>query len=813
MMKSHMIQSRRNGIISFVLLHLLWLLLFIHLISCDPINVPDKILLNCGSSEVSSFNGENWIGDSGSNFLTPGYDKSSSTVLLSNMEDSVAPKVPYSTARVTHSPLTYSFPSSPGLKFIRLYFISSLYLKMKPSNKAYFSVKAGAYTLVSDFNPSGFAEELNLMVFTKDFLVNVKEDKLIITFTPSPSISNAFAFINGIQTFSVPHTIYFPGSKAPVPYLGHQKPFFINDEYALEMLYRVSIGTDTGRVASKNAFGTWLDDFNYLFGSQTGSILGVNYPLITMNDTAYTYNYSAPEELYSNARTMGSNGDANMKYNLTWSFPVDSGFNYLVRLHFCEISVEVTQPNQRVFKVYINNQTAEESMDVVVSAGAPFIPLHKDYVVMVPTESGRRKDLWISLHPNLESKPKYADAILNGIEIMKISDSNHSLAAMFQLRSEQRKKKVQHVIIVVSATLGTIFGLLFTFFIIIHRAGKKLKWITSHILPSNSNSSHKNIQPTVTSGLCHQFTLEEIRIATSNFSEDLVIGEGGFGKVYKGIMHHDGVTAVAVKRSNRRSGQGYKEFQNEINFFSFCHMNLVSLLGYCQEGNELILVYEYMVEGPLSDHLYKKRKQPLPWIQRIKICIGAARGLHYLHTSTRHPVIHRDVKSANILLDQNLVAKIADFGLCRTVPSLYDSHVSTEVKGTLGYLDPEYYKRRKLTQKSDVYSYGVVLFEVLCGRAAVNPVAVEEESEKVGLATWAMQCYKCGSIDELVDPHLAGNVRPQCLMAFVDLGIQCLADRSAERPTMGEVLNTLERILSLQDSLEEQEPNTTQFLQ
>jgi len=809
-----MIDSSRNGIISFVLLHLFLVLPFIHLITCDPISVPDKILLNCGSSEASSFNGENWIGDSGSNFLPPEYDQSSSTVLLTNMKDIVAPKVPYSIARITHSPLTYSFPSSPGLKFIRLYFFSSLYLKMKPSNKAYFSVKAGAYTLVSDFNPFDFAEELNLKFFTKDFFVNVREEKLIITFTPSPIISKAFAFINGIEIFPVPKSIYFPSSKVPLPYLGHQQILLTNDEYALEAFYRVSIGSKL--TDPENAFGIWLYDFRYISGSHYGSILNIKSLTVSLNYTTLSskdYNYSAPIELCWTARTMGSDGDANIKYNLTWSFPVDSGFKYLVRLHFCEISMVVTQPNQRVFKVYINNQTAEESMDVVASAGAPFTPLHKDYVVMVPTESGRRKDLWISLHPNLKSKPNYADAILNGIEIMKISDSNHSLAAMFQLKMEKRKKKVQHVIIVAAATLGTIFGLLFTLFILIHRAGKKLKWRTSHILPSNSSSTHKNTQPTVTSDLCHQFTLEEISIATSNFSEDLVIGEGGFGKVYKGIMHHDGVTAVAVKRSNRRSGQGYKEFQNEINFFSFCHMNLVSLLGYCQEGNELILVYEYMVEGTLSDHLYKKRKQPLSWIQRIKICIGAARGLHYLHTSTRHPVIHRDVKSANILLDKNLVAKIADFGLCRTVPSLYDSHVSTEVKGTLGYLDPEYYKRRKLTQKSDVYSYGVVLFEVLCGRAAVNPVAVEEESEKVGLATWAMQCYKCGSIDELVDPHLAGNVRPQCLMAFVDLGIQCLADRSAERPTMGEVLNTLERILSLQDSLEEQEPNTTQFLQ
>ncbi|KAK7407449.1 hypothetical protein VNO78_09386 [Psophocarpus tetragonolobus] len=794
MKESHILESSRYAI-SFVL-HLLLLFLFFHLITCDPINVPVKILLNCGSHELSPFNGNNWTGDVGSNFLPPEYDKSSTTLLISKIEP-LAPKVPYSTARITHSPLTYSFPSSPGLKFIRIYLLSSSYLMMNPSD-AYFSVKVGPYTLVNDFNPSFFAQELNLVFFTKDFLVNVREENLNITFTSSPSIPNAFAFVNGIEIFPVPRSIYFPDSKVPVPYLGYQQPLFINDEYALDMLYRVSI-TNYYSNNVENAFGAWLEDSSYISDSQSGSVLTIEWRAVSMNCSTFTskdYIYSAPEGLYRTARTMGSNEDANMKYNLTWSFHVDSGFKYLVRLHFCEIYMAVTQAHQRVFKVYINNQTAEERMDVVALAGAPYTPLHRDYVVMVPRESGGRKHLWIALHPNLESKPKYADAILNGIEIIKLSDSNHSLAATFQLRREQTKKKVPQAIIV-AGTLGATLALFFPFFILIRRAWKKQNWGTSKTLPSSSiERNHKKIQPTVTSGHCHQFTFAEINIATSNFSEALVIGEGGFGKVYKGIMH-DGVTPVAVKRSNPSSRQGFREFQNEINLFSFCHMNLVSLLGYCQERNELILVYEYMAQGPLCDHLYKKQKQPLPWIQRLEICVGAARGLHYLHTGTSQPVIHRDVKSANILLDQNWVAKIADFGLCRTVPSLYQSHVSTEVKGTLGYLDPEYYKRRKLTEKSDVYSFGVVLFEVLSGRPAVNPVAVKEESEKAGLAIWAMHCYQCGTIDQLVDPCFEGNIRPQCLREFVDIGIRCLANRTVDRPTMGEVLSTLEKILSL----------------
>lgn len=308
------------------------------------------------------------------------------------------------------------------------------------------------------------------------------------------------------------------------------------------------------------------------------------------------------------------------------------------------------------------------------------------------------------------------------------------------------------------------------------------------------------------SGNCHEFTLGEITSATNNFNEDLVIGEGGFGKVYKGIVVLDGVVIdVAIKRAKANSRQGFKEFQNEINFHSFYHMNLVSLLGYCQESNELILVYEYMAEGSLCDHLYKKQKQPLSWNQRLEICIGAARGIHYLHTGRTTPVIHRDIKSANILLDQHLVPKISDFGLSRVVPSTYHTHVSTEVKGTFGYLDPEYYKRRKLSEKSDVYAFGVVLFEVLSGRAAVNPEAVEEENEKVGLVEWAMHCHQCGSIDRFVDSYLEGKIRLKCLMAFVDICIRCSAIKSADRPTMGEVLSNLEKILSPQECLEWQE--------
>jgi len=172
--------------------------------------------------------------------------------------------------------------------FIRIYFLSSSYQMMNPS-KAYFFVKASPYTLVSDFNPFVFAEELNLVYFTKDFLVNIREETLTITYTPSPLIPNAFAFVNGIEIFLMPLSIYFPSSM--VPYLGHQEPLFISDEYALEMLYQVSIASDV-----ENAFGTWLDDSSYISGSQSGSVLSIKHRTVSMNYTTLTskdYNYLA----------------------------------------------------------------------------------------------------------------------------------------------------------------------------------------------------------------------------------------------------------------------------------------------------------------------------------------------------------------------------------------------------------------------------------------------------------------------------------------------------------------------------------------
>ncbi|XP_023729716.1 probable receptor-like protein kinase At5g59700 [Lactuca sativa] len=293
--------------------------------------------------------------------------------------------------------------------------------------------------------------------------------------------------------------------------------------------------------------------------------------------------------------------------------------------------------------------------------------------------------------------------------------------------------------------------------------------------------------------------LEDIKLATNNFGDDNFIASGGFGKVYLGelILSGQPIT-VAVKRLDRTFGQGDREFFMEIQMLScYKHKNLISLIGFCYEGAESILVYEHAKHGSLDKYLSDSN---LSWTQRLQISLGAACGFNYLHNDVgqQHRVLHRDIKSSNILLNENWEAKISDFGLSKIGPSNVDlTFLVTNACGTVGYVDPEYVRSGILTKESDVYSFGVVLFEILCGRLALIKTY---QDERRALSSLAKMYCEDNRLEEIIDPNLMNKVKVASLKQFSMVAYQCLRENRSERPTMGWIVQNLHKALELQDS-------------
>nr|XP_043606719.1 uncharacterized protein LOC122578755 isoform X2 [Erigeron canadensis] len=293
-----------------------------------------------------------------------------------------------------------------------------------------------------------------------------------------------------------------------------------------------------------------------------------------------------------------------------------------------------------------------------------------------------------------------------------------------------------------------------------------------------------------------KISLEDIKIATDNFNENKVIGEGGFGKVYKGeVSHSKGRDLVAFKRLNSRFGQGELEFWKEVIMLSrYTHANLISLLAFCNEGSERIVVYEYASRGSLDRYL---SSIDLTWTQRIMICLDAAKGISYLHNDkgTHQILLHRDIKSSNILLDDNWTAKVSDLGLSKIGPAnqLYTTLI-THAVGTPGYCDPLYMETYFLTKESDVYSFGVVLFEVLCGRLCYE----YRNGQSVFLVRRWKEGYEQNKLDELIFQNLTQQMSPKSFATFSDIAFQCLHRNREQRPRMSFVVEKLEIALKVQ---------------
>ncbi|EOA26581.1 hypothetical protein CARUB_v10022642mg [Capsella rubella] len=728
---------------------------------------PAKFYVNCGSDSNADHGKVTFVGDMNSSNNSVTLSGKGSEVI--NDQSSGEPVI-YRTVRIFRRPSTYKFQlDSVGLHVVRLHF-SAVFSREDLLNARFsVSVTSGSNHHLKSFSLQNFTETPRV----EEFLLMINSPELEIQFVPD---SSSLALVNAIEVFAIPDDLEIT-----------------NDlDKNLHILYRLNVGGMKITPANDTLGRTWLPDYDFLFKKDSArnisSIQKPNYVSGSRSATEFT----APDFVYQTAQALdhsSSRGAEGMLMNVTWSFKVKSDHRHFIRIHFCDI---VKDSQNSDFYLYVNGYPR---VDIKPSEyGGPVTPFYKDVVTV--------SDGFGHLNISIGNKESNKDIVfLNGLEVMEFLSKSDS---------DPSDGNRSHIYIIAGCVAAAILALVFTLLFIVflkRRRPKKTKpdveatvWSP---LPLNRGGSSDNrpISPYNNSPLRNlhlglTIPFKDILRATNNFDEQLMIGKGGFGDVYKAILP-DG-TKAAIKRGKTGSGQGILEFQTEIQVLSrIRHKHLVALTGYCEENGEMILVYEFMEKGTLKEHLYDSDLPPLTWKQRLEICIGAARGLHYLHSSgTEGAIIHRDVKSTNILLDENTTAKVADFGLSKlTIRNQDQTHMSTNIKGTFGYLDPEYLSTHNLTEKSDVYAFGVVLLEVLCARPALNPYLPHEE---VNLAEWALYCKSNGVIDEIVDPNLIGQIEMNSLLKFMEIAEKCLREYGDQRPSMADVIWDLEYVLQLQ---------------
>ncbi|KAK7401914.1 hypothetical protein VNO78_13778 [Psophocarpus tetragonolobus] len=368
----------------------------------------------------------------------------------------------------------------------------------------------------------------------------------------------------------------------------------------------------------------------------------------------------------------------------------------------------------------------------------------------------------------------------------------------------RRKAKIALVAIVTLASLA-VFALLVAFayycYILnkVSNRRKNLKKVEDANL--NEKSDFANLQVVAEKGL-QVFTFKQLHSATGGFSKSNVIGHGGFGLVYRGVLN-DG-RKVAIKFMDQAGKQGEEEFKVEVELLRRLHSPyLLALLGYCSDSNHKLLVYEFMANGGLQEHLYPVSNSTvtpvkLDWETRLRIALEAAKGLEYLHEHVSPPVIHRDFKSSNILLDKKFHAKVSDFGLAKLGPDRAGGHVSTRVLGTQGYVAPEYALTGHLTTKSDVYSYGVVLLELLTGRV---PVDMKRPPGEGVLVSWALPLLTDREkVVKIMDPSLEGQYSMKEVVQVAAIAAMCVQPEADYRPLMADVVQSLVPLVRTQRS-------------
>ncbi|PRQ24646.1 putative non-specific serine/threonine protein kinase [Rosa chinensis] len=476
-----------------------------------PIYSPsDDITLNCGSSgdTVSNYDFQTWTGDINSKFF-PEAVGSASQVEQAPPSSSMGSQVPFTTARLSYSEFTYIFPVSPGQKFIRLYFFPATYNVDFDRSKSLFSVKAGGYRLLKDFNASLSSTVYDgYETLLREFCLNFEPDQrsLNITFTPS---QGGYAFINGIEIMSMPTNLYHSAAQGDgAIYLGSSDSrYYVENNTALEMIFRINVG---GSPVSPNEdtgmYRTW-DPIDELYLDDLSRNLSIARRYNTPLNFARIPNYIAPEEVYRTGRTMGGNSTINKSYNLTWGFPVNPDFSYLVRLHFCEIVPNFTAARDRMFQIFIANLTAELHADIIrwttENGKGNGIPIYRDYFVPVPILGTQKKGfviLSVALQANQDdNQTRYNDAILNGLEIFKLNDTDGNLGGpipelpnvppkVTSESSRNSKKKSTPMLAILAGVVSALLVLSFLGFLVF-RLGRKVK---------DSNSSHRTTTSTMT---------------------------------------------------------------------------------------------------------------------------------------------------------------------------------------------------------------------------------------------------------------------------------------------------------------------------
>ncbi|XWS27389.1 hypothetical protein CRYUN_Cryun26dG0111000 [Craigia yunnanensis] len=507
---------------------------------------------------------------------------------------------------------------------------------------------------------------------------------------------------------------------------------------------------------------------NWAFSS-TGHFLDDDRPTDTYTWTNASKLSMNDSQLYTNARL----SPISLTY---YGFCLGNG-NYSVNLHFAEIMFTNDKTynslGRRIFDIYLQGKLVQKDFNIEDEAGGVGKAVIKTFPAAVTNSTLEIRFLWAAKGTTgIPVRGVYGPLI-----------SAISVNPDFIPPSENGGSSG----ISVGAVVGIVAGAAFTIFLI----GAILWWKGCLRQKSTLEKDLKGLDLQTGS-----FSLRQIKAATNNFDAANKIGEGGFGPVYKGLLA-DG-TVIAVKQLSAKSKQGNREFVNEIGMISALqHRHLVKLFGCCIEGNQLLLIYEYVENNSLARALFgpEECQLKLDWPTRQKICIGIAKGLAYLHEESRLKIVHRDIKATNVLLDKNLSPKISDFGLAK-LDEEDNTHISTRIAGTFGYMAPEYAMHGYLTDKADVYSFGIVTLEIVSGRSNLS---YRPNEERFYLLDWVLVLKEKGSLLDLVDPRMGSDYNKEVVMAMINVAFLCTNVNAAARPAMSSVVSMLEGELAIQE--------------